>query len=95
MQHSYKTVTKTVFVLNSKRGLTAIEAMPRDYILPESDGPFWSGPWPCRIAWEAWTIAPKLAEIWRESQGEVEAQLLANLRRLVAENEVILHGTAR
>ena len=77
-------------MLTSKRGLSAAEAMPREYMLPESDGPFAQVGGRPALPWEAWTIAPKLAEIWRESQAEVEAQLLDNLRRLVAENQAIL-----
>lgn len=84
-------------MLSSKRGLAAVEAMPRDCILPESDGPFGQITGRPALPWEAWTIVPKLAEIWRESQGEVEAQLLDNLRMLVAENQAILnrHDTLR
>jgi TatD DNase family protein len=77
-------------MLTSKRGISAVRAMPREYILPESDGPFGQIAGRPALPWEAWTIAPALAEIWRESRGEVEAQLLDNLRRLVAENSAIL-----
>ena len=77
-------------MLTSKRGLSAVAAMPRDYILPESDGPFGQVEGRPALPWEAWTIAPKLAEMWNEPQGEVEAQLLDNLRRLVSENHSIV-----
>jgi len=76
--------------LTSKRGLSAVAAMPRDYILPESDGPFGQVEGRPALPWEAWTIAPKLAEMWNEPPGEVEAQLLDNLRRLVSENHSIV-----
>jgi TatD DNase family protein len=76
-------------MLTSKRGLAAIEAMPREYILPESDGPFGHVSGRPALPWEAWTIVPRLAEMWGESQGEVEAQLLDNLRRLVSENQAL------
>ncbi len=77
-------------MLTSKRGLSAVEAMPREYILPESDGPFGQIGGRPALPWEAWSIVPKLAEVWGDSKGEVEAQLLDNLRRLVAENHSIL-----
>lgn len=77
-------------MLTSKRGISAVKAMPREYILPESDGPFGRIDGRPALPWEAWSIVGMLAGIWRESQGEVEAQLLDNLRRLVAENRVIL-----
>ncbi len=78
-------------MLTSKRGVSAVEAMPREYILPESDGPFGRVAGRPALPWEAWTIAPMLAEIWRDSQAEVEAQLLDNLRRLVVENHAVLN----
>ena len=72
-------------MLTSKRGLSAVEAMPREYILPESDGPFGQVGNRPALPWEAWSIVPKLAELWGDSKGEVEAQLLNNFRRLVAD----------
>lgn len=72
-------------MLTSRRGLSAVKAMPREYILPESDGPFGQVGNRPALPWEAWNIVPKLAELWRDSKGEVEAQLLENLRRLVAD----------
>jgi TatD DNase family protein len=77
-------------MLTSKRGLMAVKSMPREYILPESDGPFGQVAGRPALPWEAWTVVPKLAEMWRESEAEVEAQLLDNLRRLVAENHANL-----
>lgn len=77
-------------MLASGRGLAAVASMPRDRILPESDGPFGQVAGRPALPWEAWTIAPKLAEIWGETQAEVEAQLLQNLRSLVAENHSIV-----
>ena len=77
-------------MLMSKRGISAVRDMPREYILPESDGPFGQIAGRPALPWEAWSIAPALAEVWRESQGEVEAQLLDNLRRLITENNAIL-----
>lgn len=70
-------------MLTSRRGLLAVEAMPHEYILPESDGPFGQVSGRPALPWEAWSIVPKLAELWGVSKGEVEAQLLDNLRRLV------------
>lgn len=79
-------------MMTSQRGRAAVEAMPREYLLPESDGPFGQVAGRPAFPWEAWTVVPMLAEMWRESQAEVEAQLLDNLRRLVASNQVILSG---
>jgi len=70
-------------MLTSRRGLSAVKAMPREYILPESDGPFGQVSGRPALPWEAWSVVPILAELWGVSKGEVEAQLLDNLRRLV------------
>lgn len=72
-------------MLTSRRGLSAVKAMPREYILPESDGPFGQVGGRPALPWEAWSIVPKFAELWGLSKGEVEAQLLDNLRRLVVD----------
>lgn len=72
-------------MLTSRRGLSAVKSMPREYILPESDGPFGQFRGRPALPWEAWSIVPTLAELWGESNGEVEAQLLNNLRRLVTD----------
>jgi hypothetical protein len=77
-------------MLTSKRGVSAVEAMPREYILPESDGTFGQVAGRPALPWEAWTVAPNLVNIWQDSQAEVEAQLLENLRRLVVENHACL-----
>lgn len=72
-------------MLTSRRGLSAVKAMPREYILPESDGPFGQVGGRPALPWEAWSIVPKFAQLWGVSKGEVEAQLLDNLRRLVVD----------
>jgi TatD DNase family protein len=77
-------------MLTSNRGISAVMAMPRDSILPESDGPFGQVAGRPVLPWEAWTVAPILADIWGLPQTEVEVQLLRNLRRLAAESNAIV-----
>lgn len=72
-------------MLTSERGRHSVAAMPRDRILPETDGPFgFRGDrpaWP----WEAAEIVPMLAGLWREKPEDVAAQLDSNFRTLVEE----------
>ena len=49
-------------MLASKQGVAAIAAMPRNRILPESDGPFGLVDRRAAFPWEAWTIKEKLAD---------------------------------
>jgi TatD DNase family protein len=71
-------------MLTSKRGIAAAAAMPRDRVLPESDGPFGMVEGRPAFPWEAWTVTLKLAELWGQPQAEVESQLVANFRALAS-----------
>ena len=71
-------------MLTSNRGIAAAAAMPRDRVLPESDGPFGMVEGRSVVPWEAWAVTPKLAEIWRQPQAEVASQLIMNFRRLAS-----------
>lgn len=72
-------------MLASERGREAVAAMPRDRIIPETDGPFGlrgdRPAWP----WEAVEVVPMLAGLWRENLDNVAAQLDRNFRALVEE----------
>lgn len=72
-------------MLTSERGRDAVAAMPRDRIIPETDGPFgFRGErpaWP----WEAGEVATMLASIWRENADDVSGQLDRNFIELVKE----------
>lgn len=69
-------------MLLSDRGRVAIVAMPKDRIVPESDGPFGMIGRRPAFPWEAWTVVNGLAELWEESQQVVAAQLRSNLASL-------------
>jgi TatD DNase family protein len=71
-------------MLASARGIAAVAAMPRDWVLPESDGPFGLLAGRPAYPWEAWSITSKLVELWGESQGDVEMRLFDNFRRLAS-----------
>ena len=70
-------------MLTSRRGQAAAAAMPRDRVLPESDGPFGLLGGQPACPWEAWSMVPYLAGLWREPERDVEAQLLSNFKELV------------
>jgi TatD DNase family protein len=71
-------------MLASKAGLAAVAAMPRDRVIPESDGPFGCVDERPVLPWEAWSIVPKLAELWHDIDIDVERQLSDNLRSLLS-----------
>jgi len=69
-------------MLATKSGRTAVMSMPKERILPETDGPFGTlGGEPFEPADSA-HIYPELAELWNVSAQEVEAMLLTNFRQL-------------
>lgn len=66
----------------SERGRSAIAAMPRDRVIPETDGPFGTvGDRPA-YPWDAGLVVPWLAEIWCEDSAMVSRRMAANFRRL-------------
>lgn len=70
-------------MMASERGRLAAQAMPRDRILPESDGPFgWVDGRPAN-PWDAWSIVPLLSQMWRDDEHAVIHQLRINFRKLV------------
>ena len=68
----------------SLRGRAAVAAMPRDRVLPESDGPFSLMNGQPIYPWEAWSIVQHLADVWREPERDLGDQLLANFKTLAA-----------
>lgn len=74
-------------MLMSLRGQAVAAAMPRDRVLPESDGPFGVVNGQPIFPWQAWSIVPFFANIWREPEKNVEAQFLSNFKRLTIEEK--------
>jgi len=70
-------------MLASARGLAAATAMPRDRVLPESDGPFGLLDTHPAYPWDACSVIPRLADLWREPERDVDIRLLANLKGLL------------
>ena len=69
-------------MLASERGRVALAGMPKNRIVPESDGPFGLIEKRPVHPWEAWSIVTSLSELWRESEAEVGHQLRANFEAL-------------
>jgi TatD DNase family protein len=74
-------------MLTSVRGRAAAAAMPRDRVIPESDGPFGLLDGQPASPWDASSMVPYLAGMWGEPEQEVETQLLSNFRGLVRRTE--------
>lgn len=66
----------------SERGRKAIAAMPRDRVVPETDGPFTTSNGRSAYPWEAGAVMPFLSEIWDESPAEISQRMDSNFRRL-------------
>lgn len=64
--------------------LAAVAAMPRDRVLPESDGPSSLMNGQPIYPWDAWSIVQHLADVWREPERDVGDQLLSNFKTLAA-----------
>lgn len=71
-------------MLSSHRGQAAVGAMPRNRIVPESDGPFGLIAGQPALPWDAWTVVDRLAGIWGEGKTEVADQLRANFTMLTS-----------
>lgn len=67
-------------MLTSSRGRAAAAAMPHDRVLPESDGPFSIIKGHPASPWEAWSVVPLLADLWKESEQDIEVQLWSNFK---------------
>jgi TatD DNase family protein len=70
-------------MLAGAKGRTLAQAMPRDRVLPESDGPFAQVDGKPAVPWDADLVLGILANLWDEPPDRVREQLVQNLRRLV------------
>ncbi len=70
-------------MLASMRCQELVALMPRDKILPESDGPFARLDRKPLMPWETVRVLSQIANLWRESVHDVETMLIENFRGLV------------
>lgn len=68
----------------SRAGRKSIEAMPKDRVLPETDGPFGTAKGEVALPWDAMSVADVLSEIWRQPVEFARKTLADNFRRLVS-----------
>lgn len=66
-------------MLRSEKGLTLAAAMPRNRVLPESDGPFVESAGKPLMPWEAWDVCDTLADLWGMTSLEAGHILIDNL----------------
>lgn len=72
-------------MLRSEKGRKLAEAMPRERVLTETDGPFASeGKLPL-MPWDVSIAEERLAELWQCTAREVEERLTRNLRALTVQ----------
>lgn len=72
-------------MLVSEKARALVRDMPRDRVLTETDGPFAQIAGESAKPWDAGLATVQLADLWANmSEKDVNGQLYANLRRLVA-----------
>lgn len=70
---------------NSKKGVSLIKKIPKNKILPESDGPFACMENNFIYPWEAVNVANMLSKLWQCNYNDVIKQLRMNLSNLIGE----------
>jgi len=69
---------------SSETGLRCISLMPRERVLPETDGPFGSVRGEVCFPWQAMDVCASLAQAWGEPVSVARAQMAENFARLVS-----------
>jgi TatD DNase family protein len=70
-------------MLSSRKGRLLAAEMPRDRVLPETDGPFGQLDGKALMPWESCLVEEALSRLWGIPVTEVEKLMESNLRRLV------------
>lgn len=70
-------------MLQSANGRTLVAQMPRDKVVPESDGPFAKYEGVSVMPWDSMRVAEGLSTAWKISQDEAIETLRANGERLI------------
>lgn len=69
-------------MLRGEKGRKLVEAMPRERVLTETDGPFATDGKRPLMPWDVVLAEERLAELWRCAATELEERLTKNLRAL-------------
>lgn len=72
-------------MLAGKRGRHLANLIPRDRILPETDGPFAQRKGKPLFPWDSDQVLPGLAEIWGEELDMVKNQMWTNFKTILAQ----------
>lgn len=70
-------------MLRAAKGRRILQELPKDRILPETDGPFTKNGLAPFMPWEAISIAGTAAAIWRETEDAVRKQFESNLATML------------
>lgn len=71
-------------MMASASGRKSVSVMPKDRIVPETDGPFGMVKGRAAYPWDAMDVCVLLAELWNEPAPEVHDRLVANFAKLMA-----------
>jgi TatD DNase family protein len=71
-------------MLNSQSGRAAVAAMPKERVLPETDGPFGTANGNVAYPWDAMSVDQLLSDVWREPAPQIREALVQNFTRLVS-----------
>lgn len=74
-------------MINTKKGLSLIEKMPMNRLLPESDGPFTMIDKKLIYPWEAINIINEISSLWNLREDDVLIQFKDNLKSLLNQTE--------
>jgi TatD DNase family protein len=69
-------------MLRGAKGRQLAAMMPRDRVLPETDGPFTEVNGTILNPWQAWDVCSVLADLWQQSATDVESLMIENLGRM-------------
>lgn len=69
-------------MLQSNNGRSLAKLMPRDRVVPESDGPFAQIGGDIVKPWHALSICEDLADLWNEPEAAIKGLILSNGKRL-------------
>jgi TatD DNase family protein len=75
-------------MIAGNKGRSLVARIPRTRILIESDGPFAQANGRPLLPWDSASVVPHLAQLWDNPLSTVQAQLLANLKRLSSGSDV-------
>ena len=70
-------------MLQSKRGQSLLEHIPRNRILPETDGPFAKHKGKSLMPWDANIVIHQLADLWGMNVEDSQGVIMENFRNLV------------